>query len=180
MKKSFNRYFICLGAAGLLLAGMIGGCGPVRVSKQYQKFNRIYVGWLDLDDQDWVKYDYATQAAWIQEITAQNVNLQTYTREDMKGLQVIGADSKTSSVPWNPDTLVIEFSHVSLIANQLQCEMSLYDGGTRKLIKSVGVQPWPFSFNSSGDSSNMTISGELSNSMHNLAQDITTYLTTGQ
>lgn len=180
MKKSFNRYFICLGAAGLILAGMIGGCGPVRVSKQYQKFNRIYVGWLDLDDQEWVKFDYATQAAWIQEIKTQNVNLQTYTRQDMKGLQVIGGDSKTSAVPWSPDTLVILFSHVSLIANQLQCEMSLYDGGTRKLLKSVGVQPWPFSFESSGESSNMSFSGELSNSMANLAQDIKTSLTTAQ
>ncbi len=166
--------------AGVVLVGLSSGCGPVRVSKQYQKFNRIYIGWLDLGKDDWVKFGYGNQKEWIDEIKAQNINLQTYTREDMRGLQVIGADSKTSAVPWHSDTLVIEFTHVSLIANQLQCEMSLYDGGTRKLIKSVGVQPWPFSFNSSGDSSDMSLNGQLSNTMHNLAQDIKTYLTTGQ
>ncbi len=180
MKNWFNRYLVFFAVVGMILVEIAVGCGPVRISKQYHKFNRIYVGWVDLGEQDWVKFGYETKSEWIDEIKAQNVNLQTYTKKDMKMLHVIGADSKTSAIPWSPDTLVILFSHVSLIANQLQCEMSFYDGGTRKLLKRMDVQPWPFSFNSSSDSSNMSLSGELSNSMYNMAQDIKTYLTMEQ
>ena len=180
MKSRFGKYLVLgmIGIAGIMLAG---GCGPVRVTEQYQKYNRIYVGWMDLGAHNWKKYGYGTEGEWVNEIKTQNIeSLQEYTREYMKRWNVIGADSMHSAIPWDQGTLVILFSHVTLAAgtNQLQCEMSFYDGGTRKLLKRIYEKPSPISYNPWGGYSNMSFSGQLSNSMYGVAYDIKYHLTT--
>ncbi len=178
MKSRFNRY-VAFGIIGMVLTSMTAGCGPVRVSEQYQKFNKIYVGWLDLGEQHWMKFGYGTKGEWLDEIKTQNIDsLQSYTRSYMKGWNVIGAASRYARIPWAPHTLVIVFSKVSLIGNQLQCEMSFYDGGTKKLLYRRLEEPSPISYNPYGGFSNMSFSGQLSNSLYNMAYDIKYYLTT--
>ena len=79
MKSRFNRYVVLgmIGIAGMMLAG---GCAPVRVTQQYQKFNRIYVGWMDLGEKNYAAYGYGTKSEWEQEIKTQNIDsLQAYT-----------------------------------------------------------------------------------------------------
>ncbi|MCL5278245.1 MAG: hypothetical protein M1517_10810 [Deltaproteobacteria bacterium] len=182
MKNRLGRY-LAFGAIGIILAGIANGCGPVRVTEQFQKFNRIYVGWVDFGEQNWTKYGYGTKGEWTDEIRTQNIDsLQSYTRGYMKGWNVIGADSRSSVTPWDQNTLVILFSHVSLTpgTNQFRCEMSFYDGGTRKLLKRVNEQPSPISYNPYGGWSNASFSGQLSNSMSGVAYDIKYYLTSAK
>ena len=95
----------------------------------------------------------------------------------MKGWNVIGADSRTSPIPWDPNTLVILFSDISLNGNQLRCKMSFYDGGTRKLLYHRYEQPSPISYNPYGGWSNASFTGQLSNSLYGIAYDIEYYLT---
>ncbi len=178
MKSRFDRYVV-LGMAVVMAMMLAGGCAPVRVTEQYQKFNRIYVGWMHLGENNWKRYGYGTRGEWIDDIRSENIDsLQSYTRGYMKGWNVIGADSRTSPIPWDPNTLVILFSDVSLNGNQLRCKMSFYDGGTRRLLYHRYEQPSPISYNPYGGWSNASFTGQLSNSMYGIAYDIKYYLTT--
>ncbi len=181
MKNRFSRYVALVGIS-LFFAGMWAGCAPIRVSSQYQKFNRIYVGWMDLGVNNWKSFGYATRQEWEQEIQSQNVNsLQEYTREYMKRWNVIGADSRTSVIPRDPNTLVIKFTNVRLAPTtaQLVCTMSFYDGGTGRLLKTIHEEPSSVDYNPWGGYSNWSFSGRLSNSMYGVAYDIKAALTSG-
>ncbi len=179
MKSSFNRYVV-LGMAVVMGMMLAAGCGPVRVTKQYQKFNRIYVGWMDLGENNYAAYGYGTKREWEQEIKSQNIDsLQEYTREYMKRWNVIGANSKTAVITRDPNTLLIKFTHVVLTpgTGQLTCTMSFYDGGTGKLLKTVHEAPSSVDYNPWGGYSNWSFSGKLSNSLSGVAYDIKYYLT---
>ena len=179
MKSSFNRYVV-LGMAVVMGMMLAAGCGPVRVTKQYQKFNRIYVGWMDLGENKYAAYGYGTKREWEQEIKSQNIDsLQEYTREYMKRWNVIGANSKTAVITRDPNTLLIKFTHVVLTpgTGQLTCTMSFYDGGTGKLLKTVHEAPSSVDYNPWGGYSNWSFSGKLSNSLSGVAYDIKYYLT---
>ena len=180
MKNKFGKYVVLVMTVvmGMMLAG---GCAPIRVTEQYQKYNRIYVGWMDLGEKNYAAYGYGTKSEWEQEIKSQNIDsLQAYTRSYMKRWNVIGADSKTSVITRDPNTLVIKFTHVVLTPGtaQLTCTMSFYDGGTGKLLKTVHEAPSSVDYNPWGGYSNWSFSGKLSNSMYGVAYDIKYNLTT--
>ena len=180
MKNRFGRY-VALIIISLFFAGMWTGCAPVRVTAQYQKYNRIYVGWIDLGEKNYAAYGYGTKGEWEQEIKTQNIDsLQAYTRSYMKRWNVIGADSRTSVITRDPNTLVIKFTHVVLTPGtaQLTCTMSFYDGGTGKLLKTVHEAPSSVDYNPWGGYSNWSFTGKLSNSMYGVAYDIYYQLTT--
>lgn len=181
MKNRVGKY-VAMVIIGMVFAGMGTGCGPIRVAQQYQKYDRIYVGWMDLGVNNWKAFGYASRQEWEQEIQSQNVNsLQEYTREYMKRWNVIGADSRTSVITRDPNTLVIKFTHVVLTPGtaQLTCTMSFYDGGTGRLLKTFHEEPSSVDYNPWGGYSNWSFSGRLSNSMYGVAYDIKAALTTG-
>ncbi len=176
MKKYYGAY------VGAWFLGMVvsGGCGPIVVTEEYQHFETIYVGWLDLGENKFSEYGYKKKDEWVKEVETLNIDyLQYYTRGYMRGWHVIGAPSPSASIPWgDPNTLVITFTNVKGSWGELQCEMSFYNGKTRKVMKRVHEDPPFLSFGQGW--SNMSLSGRLSNAMYSMAYDIKYYLTTNE
>lgn len=176
MKNYLSKYLV-LGIIGMIFAG---GCGLFRTSEPMKKYNAVYVGWIDLGEENYAAYGYGTKDAWAEEIRSQNIDsLQAYTRKYMHNWNVTGAESKTAVAPGDPNTIVVKFSNVVLTpgTDQLRCTMSFYDGASGKMIKSVNEEPSSVSNNPNSGYASKSFSGKLSNEMYNMANDIKHALT---
>lgn len=175
--KKYYRGYVLVWLLGLMLSG---GCGPIVVTEEYQHFETIYVGWLDLGENKFSEFGYGSKKEWVNEIKTQNIDgIQAYTRAYMRGWHVIGAPSPSASIPWgDPNTLVITFTNIKSSMGGLQCDMSFYNGRTRKLMKRINENPPIVAFGPVW--SNVSLSGRLSNAMYSMAYDIKYYLTTNE
>ena len=170
--KNFVRRYLVFGIIGIIFAG---GCGLFRSSEPMKKYNSVYVGWIDLGEDNFAAYGYGSKDAWKEEIKSQNIDsLQAYTRQYLHKWTVTGADSKNAVTPGDPNMIVVKFSNVVLSpgTDKLKCTMSFYDGASGKLIKSVDEEPSSVSNNPNSGYATASFSGKLSNEMYNMANDI--------
>lgn len=128
---------------GLVPLMMLGCFGNIKVNREFQKYNMIYVNWLDLGEENYATYDYGSKDEWVEEIKSQNIALQQYIKKYLCGYStnasgnkhkeqeehaelgytyqapnckwnITGAGSKVESIPQSPTTIVIKFSNVKL------------------------------------------------------------------
>lgn len=178
MKKTATLILICI-----LAFVLAPGCGKVAVKKEFEKYKTLYVGWLDLDNQNYGVYGYYNRADWLREVANLNVNgLQKYTRDYMRGWEIIGATSKYAAPPRKAEMIVVKL--VNPVLNQttlsVRCGMNFYDGTSGKLLKHVIAESAPVAYGSRsawGYYHGAVFGGRLMDVMYNLAYDINYYLT---
>jgi hypothetical protein len=141
MKKRNMLIILCLG-----IFVVVSGCARVAVKNEYQKYTTLYVGWLDLTGQEHGRYGYLNKPDWAREVAHLNIDgLQKYTRDYMKGWDVIGAASQNAAAPRKPEIMVVRLTNPVLnhVTLSLHCGMDFIDGATGKVVKHRVVDTAP-------------------------------------
>jgi hypothetical protein len=138
---------------------------------QIPKSGTLYAGWLDLREDDYAKYGYATKDAWTTEIKRHNLTgIQAYLKEWAPGKTVQGAQSKNDPPPTQGD-IFLKFTlnrledgstaemHVDVEFIEIASQKLLYKGSW--VVTSAGKFPrnWKGS----------SFDGRLDNIVYNLA-----------
>jgi hypothetical protein len=174
LKKVWAVFLILIG-----LGVLCSGYASATDKEEFKKYKVIYISWLDLGEENFAAYGYATRDEWAAEIKVQNLtNLQKYARDYLKNWEVKGAAAKDEAPPKDPSILVVKFINTvfSLQANTLRSGLQLCDGATGNVLKQVTVEPSMVNYNPFSWS-NMSFGGRVSQAMYNLAYDIHYHLT---
>ena len=167
-----------------IAAFAINCASPVSVTKEntesprLKKYKIIYVGWLQLREDDWKNYGYGSKRQWINAIKKHNISgLQTYLKEQLTGRKIYGAKSQ-KDVYRGTGALYMKFSFDKLDAtDNLSSIDTLYvtavfiDGKTKKAVYKASFaasseSPFPRNLKSA------SFDGRLDNEMYNLALGI--------
>ncbi|MBA4393973.1 MAG: hypothetical protein C0407_10510 [Desulfobacca sp.] len=169
-------FFLILLGVGILSWGY----ADAKDKEEFKKYKVVYIGWLDLGEDNFATYGYATKEEWAADIKGQNVNgLQKYAKDYLKSWEVKGAAAKNEVLPKDPAILVVKFINAafSLHSNTLRTGLQFCDGATGDVLKQVTVEPLMVNFNPFSSWSNMSFTGRVSQAMYNLAYDINFHLT---
>jgi len=115
----------------------------------------VYLGWLDMNPQDWATYGYSTEEEWKQVINELNNWFQAMCRTKyLKGRNVTGAKNATDQNTLGQD-LFIKFSKVSIDYDNLYLVLGIefIDPKTDSVLGTIPVRqyykgifwtPWGF------------------------------------
>ncbi len=145
-------------------------------------YKSIYVGWLNLDENEWKTYGYGSKNVWASEIRRNNVEgLQVYLREELPGKALFGAQSKDETYGGKGD-LFIKFKIINLEPTtgafrdaSLTVDVEFIDGKSGKSLYTASIVTAsfaPFPRNWKGNS----FDGRLDNEIFNLAWGIAAWL----
>ena len=180
LKRNSSLFFI------LITTSLIIGCASAfsitkenTSSPNLSGYKNIYVGWLDLREDDWKIYGYASKNLWMTEIKRNNVNgLQMYLKEYLPGKKIIGATSKSDVFSGQGD-LYLRFTFNKINQNyngwgrgdEFLVDVAFIDGKTGKELYNASIvttQAAAFPRNWKG----ATFDGRLDNEIYNLSWGI--------
>jgi hypothetical protein len=105
--------------------------------------NRIFVGWVDLKEDDWAMHGYSTKAEWVSEIPGLNAALTGFCGSKyLIGKTVAGAKEKGDENAAGYD-LYIKFSDVLIDYNKYQLYFRYTSSTRRRIARSDLFQPDP-------------------------------------
>jgi hypothetical protein len=174
--------FITIFTAAVILSGCASQFSIVKENPSSPKlsgYKSIYVGWLDLREDDWKLYGYDSKNTWATEIKRSNINgLQVYLKSDLPGKTIIGASSKSEAYSGKGD-LYLKFRYNKINQNyngwgaldELLVDVDFIDGKTGKILYTASIittQAAAFPRNWKGTS----FDGRLDNEIYNLSWGI--------
>jgi len=147
-------------------------------SPYFRTYKSIYVGWLDLNEDEWKNCGYASKDIWITEIKKLNVNgLQMYLKTELPDKTILGASSKTDTYSGQGDIL-LKFKVVQLDTRigafkdtSFSVDVDFVDGKSGKTFYTASIVTSsfaPFPRNWKGN----TFDGRIDNQIYNLAWGI--------
>jgi len=170
-------------AISLITLVFIFSCKPVILNPNLTgniQYKSIWVGWLDLGEQNYMDLNYGSREEWINEIKRQNINLQSHIRRYMTGFTVKGANAKTDDPPRDSGTIVITFKSTVFDTQTTGMLIStgadFIDAASRKVLmsleqKQLGSSLFLNTF------PNYSLQSRLNNAMSHMSYDIRYYLT---
>ncbi len=158
---------------------------PVKLSSRLttkNQYNKIWIGWLDLGEQNYEKLGYPTQIAWKNEIKEQNIILQQHLQNRLKGFIVKGATTITDEPPKDPSTIVINFRNTSFdvktsIDATISTDADFIDASSNNILYSLDQKNLGATITRSSRVAAITFGGRLNDAMYQIAYDIKYYLT---
>ncbi len=141
-------------------------------------YKSIYVGWLDLNEDEWKNCGYASKDIWVAEIKKLNVDgLQLYLKTELPEKNIVGAASKKDLYSGKGD-LVLKFKVVELDTrigafkdSSFSVNVDFIDGKSGKTLYTASITTSsfaPFPRNWKGN----TFDGRIDNQIYNLAWGI--------
>ena len=138
----------------------------------------IYVGWLDLNEEEWQNCGYASKDIWVAEIKRHNVEgLQLYLKDELPEKTVFGVSSKTDTYSGKGD-IFLKFKVVKLDTrtgafkdSHFSVNVDFVDGKSGKTLYTTSIVTSsfaPFPRNWKGN----TFDGRIDNQIYNLAWGI--------
>jgi len=177
-----NCLFVVMFFVAASLIGCASAFSVVKENPSSPKlggYKSIYVGWLDMREDDWKLYGYASKNLWITEIKRHNINgLQEYLKGDLPGKTITGAKSKSDQFPGTSD-LYLKFNFNKINQNyngwgaldELLVDLEIIEGKTGKVLYKASIvttQAAAFPRNWKGAS----FDGRLDNEIYNLSWGI--------
>ena len=117
-------------------------------SPKLSGYKTIYVGWLDLRENDWKLYGYASKDQWVTAIKTANISvLQEYLKQDLPGKTITGASSKSDTFSGNSD-LYLKFAFNKINQNfnygwggvdELLVDVEFIEGKTGKVVYTASI-----------------------------------------
>jgi hypothetical protein len=130
----------CFFFFALLAIAFTVGCASFSIVKENPSspslsgYKTIYVGWLDLREDDWKLYGFASKEKWVATIKWANISaLQEEFKKDLPEKTITGASSKSDTFPGNSD-LYLKFT-----LNKIEQNFNYCWGGVDKLLVDVEV-----------------------------------------
>jgi hypothetical protein len=184
-KLMFKKNFLCF--AIFTAAIFFFGCAsPFSIDKESQSapklnvYKNIYIGWLDLREDDWKLYGYTSKNLWLAEIKRHNVTgLQQYIKAELPGKKISGASSKTEKYSGKGKSdLLMKFKLNKLEAeagmtslDRLYVDVDFIDGKSgKKLYTASLVSSSAAAFPRNWKAS--SFDGRLDNEIYNLSRGI--------
>lgn len=179
LKKSFVfivGFFIIASSIGCATRFSVVKENPS--SPKLSGYKSIYIGWLDLNEDNWKTYGYTSKNIWVLEVKKHNVNgLQEYFKADNPGKTIYGASLKTETYSGKGD-LIIKFKLIKLgdsigafKDDTLSVEADFIDAKSGKTLYTASIVTSsfaPFPRNWKGN----TFEGRLDNELYNLSWGI--------
>jgi hypothetical protein len=172
-------------AAVLILSGCATRFATVKENPSLPKlsgYKSIYVGWLDLNEEEWKNCGYASKNIWLAEIKKHNIKgLQEYIKLELPDKTVFGASSKTDTYTGKGD-LFLKFKIIKLDTStgafkdtDFSVDVNFIDGKSGNTLYTASIVTSsfaPFPRNWKGN----TFEGRLDNQIYNLAWGISAWL----
>lgn len=179
----FNKN--CFFAISFFLVAFLIGCvssfSVVKESPSSPKlsaYKSIWVGWLELREDDWKQYGYASKDLWLTEIRRHNVSgLQEYLKAELSGKTITGAKSKSDQFPETSDLyLKIKFKKLEAETgmssiDKIFVDVDIIEGKTGKILYNASLMAssaaaFPRNWKAA------SFDGRLDNQMYNLGWGI--------
>lgn len=81
-----------------------------------QQYNKIHVGWLPINDNEWKTYEYGSKVDYTRFIRQLNIEyLQDYIQSYLPKKQITGVKSKEDAVIPNQTELIIKFKSIDIL-----------------------------------------------------------------
>jgi hypothetical protein len=82
---------------------------------QLQKYDNIHLGWLPIDENEWLKYKYSSKKEWIEVIRYLNVDyLQACSKEYLPMKNITGAMSDNDNMIPKQTELFVRFNSIKI------------------------------------------------------------------
>ena len=179
LKKSFVfivGFFIIASSIGCATRFSVVKENPS--SPKLSEYKSIYIGWLDLNEDNWKTYGYTSKNIWVSEVKKHNVNgLQEYFKADNPGKTIYGASSKTETYSGKGD-LVLKLKLIKLgdalgwaKDDYLSVDVEFVDGKSGKSLYMASITmssfaPFPRNWKAN------SFEGRLDNQLYNLSWGI--------
>ena len=177
----YRKHVLCSAilAAAFFLSGCASAFSIVKENPASPKLNgykSIYVGWLDLREDDWKVYEYDSKNTWATEIKRHNTKgLQEYIKAELPGKTIYGAASKSETYSGKGDLyLKFKFNKINQNYNgwgavdEMLVDVDFIDGKSGKTLYAASIvttQAAAFPRNWKGS----TFDGRVDNEIYNLS-----------
>ncbi len=165
------------------VGALIAGCPSLYkvtketpATKSLSDYKQIYVGWLDLQEEDWQKYEFESKEIWKGEIAKHNnEGVRAYLKEDLGDRVIGGASSKDEAFPTKGDLFIkFKFDRINQThdmwgsADELFLDVEFVDISSKEPVYKASVMVigggvFPRNWKAS------SFDGRLDNEMYNLA-----------
>ncbi|MFH0977460.1 MAG: hypothetical protein V1874_16900 [Spirochaetota bacterium] len=177
-----NLLCFAIFAAAIILTGCASAFSIVKENPSSPKlsgYQSIYIGWLDLREDDWKLYGYDSKNTWATEIKRHNINgLQEYIKLELPGKTIIGSTAKSDAYLGKGD-LFLKFKYNKINQNyngwgavdELLVDVDFIEGKTGKTLYTASIvttQAAAFPRNWKG----ATFDGRVDNEIYNLSWGI--------
>lgn len=89
-------------------------------------YNEIYLGWIPLDENDWIRYGYPNKQEWLDLIKELNTEaLPKYLQEFMPDKKIMGAKESKNTIPTKGELFIKFNSFNSPVKYQEQCTIDV-------------------------------------------------------
>ncbi len=125
----------------------ITGCSNYQIKERtnpntdLNKYKTIYVGWLDLGNERWALYNYATEKEWQTLLSTVNQSaVPSYFKEIFQDKEVIISKTPDDNPP--PDSLYIKFTNAAFLYKDdvLSVEIHWIDGKSKEELSVINVR----------------------------------------
>jgi hypothetical protein len=147
-----KNYLVCaIFTAAIFLSGCASS--PFTIVKEnpfspkLSGYQSIYVGWLDMQEDDWQLYGYDSKNTWATEIKKHNIEgLREYLKAQLPGRSITGAKSKLDAFAGKEDIfLKFKFDKINLKHNgfggfdEIVTDVDFIEGKTGKTVYTASI-----------------------------------------